>query len=87
MFTESAASLEAALEFEDFKAAFQFMTVVADLAERHQHHPEWRNVYNRVWISLTTHDVGNQVTDKDHALAAAIAGHPEIQRLKIRKIS
>ncbi len=87
LFSETATSLDAALEFDDFNAAFDFMTVVAQLAEQHQHHPEWRNVYNRVWISLTTHDAGNTVTEKDRALARAIADHPEVQTLSIRDIS
>jgi len=59
-------------QFADFSAAFAFMTRVALLAEQHQHHPHWTNVYNRVTISLSTHDVGNVVTDKDRKLAAAI---------------
>ena len=86
MFKETEAGLEAALEFEDFKTAFQFMTWVAELAEAHGHHPEWRNVYHRVWITLKTHDAGDQVTEKDHALAAAITGHEGIAGLKIREI-
>jgi 4a-hydroxytetrahydrobiopterin dehydratase len=48
------------------------MTDVAALAEKHDHHPEWSNVYNRVTIRLTTHDAGNQVTDNDRKLAEAI---------------
>jgi 4a-hydroxytetrahydrobiopterin dehydratase len=48
------------------------MTRVAFLAEAHQHHPNWSNVYNRVDIALTTHDAGNVVTDKDRKLAQAI---------------
>lgn len=58
--------------FDDFTAAFAFMTRVAFLAEAHEHHPNWSNVYNRVEIQLTTHDAGNTVTDKDKALARAI---------------
>ena len=65
-------SLVAELVFKNFVDAFAFMTDVAALAEKHDHHPEWSNVYNRVTIRLTTHDAGNQVTDKDHKLAEAI---------------
>ncbi len=59
-------------EFADFSEAFAFMTQVAFLAEKMDHHPDWRNVYNKVTIELTTHDAGNLVTEKDHTLAAAI---------------
>ena len=48
------------------------MTRVALLAEKMNHHPEWTNVWNRVDITLTTHDAGNTVTDNDRAMAAAI---------------
>jgi 4a-hydroxytetrahydrobiopterin dehydratase len=65
-------SLVAELMFKNFVDAFAFMTDVAALAEKHDHHPEWSNVYNRVTIRLTTHDAGNQVTDKDRKLAEAI---------------
>ena len=65
-------ALVAELEFKNFLDAFAFMTDVAALAEEHNHHPEWSNVYNRVTIRLTTHDAGNQVTDKDRKLAEAI---------------
>ena len=54
--------------FKDFNAAFGFMSRVALHAEKHDHHPEWSNVYNRVDITLSTHDAGG-VTDKDVALA------------------
>ena len=65
-------ALVAELEFKNFVDAFAFMTDVAALAEQQQHHPEWSNVYNRVTIRLTTHDAGNQVTEKDRKLAKAI---------------
>jgi 4a-hydroxytetrahydrobiopterin dehydratase len=58
-------------KFRDFNAAFAFMTSVALLAEKSGHHPEWSNVYNRVSITLTTHDEGG-LTGKDIALALAI---------------
>ena len=67
-------ALVAELEFKNFVDAFAFMTDVAALAERHDHHPEWSNVCNRVTIRLTTHDAGNQITDKDRQLAKAIEG-------------
>jgi 4a-hydroxytetrahydrobiopterin dehydratase len=76
MWKESGNSLQLDLEFSDFKEAFRFMTDVAELAEAHNHHPEWSNVYNRVSIKLTTHDAGNQVTEKDRKLALAIESLP-----------
>jgi 4a-hydroxytetrahydrobiopterin dehydratase len=54
--------------FKDFNAAFGFMARVALHAEKQDHHPEWLNVYNRVDVTLSTHDSGG-VTDKDVALA------------------
>lgn len=66
--------------FRDFNAAFGFMSRVALYAERHDHHPEWLNVYNRVTITLTTHDAGG-VTDKDIALAHFI---DEAARLSVQ---
>ena len=57
--------------FKDFVEAFGFMSSVALLAERANHHPEWSNVYNRVSIELTTHDAGG-LTERDFKLAAAI---------------
>ena len=57
--------------FENFIEAFGFMTRVAILAEKQNHHPEWSNVYNKVTITLTTHDAGG-VTEKDLKLASSI---------------
>jgi 4a-hydroxytetrahydrobiopterin dehydratase len=59
-------------QFKDFSEAFAFMTRVAILAEKANHHPWWSNVYNMVEIRLSTHDAGNIVTEKDRKLAAAI---------------
>ncbi|MCC2981476.1 MULTISPECIES: 4a-hydroxytetrahydrobiopterin dehydratase [unclassified Sphingomonas] len=57
--------------FTDFAEAFGFMTQVALIAERADHHPEWTNVWNRVEITLTTHDAGG-LSERDVELAAAI---------------
>lgn len=57
--------------FADFSAAWGFMARVALLAECHDHHPEWSNVWNRVDITLSTHDAGG-ITTRDTTLAAAI---------------
>ena len=65
--------LVAEFVFEDFSQAWAFMTEVAILAERKNHHPEWTNVWNRVMISLCTHDAGSIVTEKDHKLADGIS--------------
>ena len=58
--------------FKDFSEAFAFMTRVAIEAEKANHHPEWKNVYNTVEILLSTHDAGNVVTAKDEKLAQKI---------------
>src|ERR1700753_1582688 len=60
--------------FADFNEAFAFMTRVALLAEKMDHHPEWSNVYNKVDVTLTTHDTGG-VSDKDIAMAKAMDGY------------
>jgi 4a-hydroxytetrahydrobiopterin dehydratase len=57
--------------FKDFSEAFAFMTRVALLAEKADHHPEWSNVWNRVEILLTTHDAGG-LSARDVAMAQAI---------------
>ena len=55
-------------KFADFKEAFSFMTSIAMKAEQINHHPEWENVYNKVTITLTTHDVGG-VSELDYEMA------------------
>jgi len=70
--TEDDGALRRRFTFESFSEAFAFMTQVALLAEKQNHHPEWSNVWNRVDITLTTHDAGDTVTDNDRELAAAI---------------
>jgi 4a-hydroxytetrahydrobiopterin dehydratase len=60
-----------AFKFENFSEAWAFMSRVALLAEQHDHHPEWSNVYNKVSITLTTHDAGG-LSDRDVKMASAI---------------
>lgn len=57
--------------FRNFVEAFGFMTESALVAERIDHHPEWRNVYNRVEVELTTHDAAG-LTERDFRLAEAM---------------
>jgi len=73
MWEEKDNALYATFEFKDFIEAFGFMTAVAMLAEKQNHHPEWSNVWNKVNIKLTTHDAGNTVTEKDRKLANSIS--------------
>ncbi len=72
MWIEENNTLKRQFEFTDFSEAFAFMTRVAILSEKANHHPYWINVYNRVEIQLSTHDAGNVVTEKDHKLAGQI---------------
>ena len=60
--------------FVDFDAAFAFMARTALLAAKMDHHPEWSNVYNKVDVTLATHDAGG-VTQKDIDLATAMDGY------------
>lgn len=72
MWTEANDTLNADFTFSDFQTAFDFMTRVAAVAEGMNHHPTWTNTYNKVSISLSTHDAGDTITDKDWELARAI---------------
>jgi len=59
-------------KFEDFTAAFGFLSQVAILAEKHNHHPRIENTYNKVTLAMHTHDADNKITNKDIELAEAI---------------
>lgn len=72
MWVEKDDQLIGTFEFRDFIQAFSFMTEVALVAEKMNHHPNWTNVYNKVEIKLSTHDAGNVVTTKDRELASII---------------
>jgi 4a-hydroxytetrahydrobiopterin dehydratase len=72
MWREENNSLKRTFTFKDFSEAFAFMTRVALIAEKMNHHPEWSNTWNKVEIRLSTHDAGNIVTAKDRQLAEAI---------------
>lgn len=72
MWKEINGKLEQTFKFKDFSEAFAFMTRVAMLAECQEHHPDWSNEYNKVKISLCTHDADDAITEKDHKLAKAI---------------
>jgi 4a-hydroxytetrahydrobiopterin dehydratase len=65
-------SLTKTFKFKDFTEAFGFMTKVAIVAEKMNHHPTWTNTWNTVSFQLSTHDAGNTVTDLDRKLAKAI---------------
>ena len=69
---EDGKAITRTFKFEDFNAAFGFMTRVALYADKHDHHPEWSNVYNTVKITLTTHDADG-LSARDGAMARAIA--------------
>ena len=72
MWNESNNLLQRTFEFKDFSAAFAFMTRVAMIAEKLDHHPSWSNVWNKVSITLQTHSAGNTVTAKDREMAKLI---------------
>ncbi len=66
-----ALAIEREFRFKTFSEAWAFMSRVALLAEKQDHHPEWSNVYNRVKITLTTHDAGG-LSERDVKMAGAI---------------
>ena len=68
---EGREAIERTFVFKDFNEAFGFMSRVAVVAEKNDHHPEWRNVYKTVEVVLTSHDAGG-VTARDVALAKAM---------------
>ena len=70
--TEVDNHLTKSFTFKDFSEAFAFMTRVAIIAEKMNHHPTWTNTWNKVTFELSTHDAGNTVTDRDRKLAEAI---------------
>jgi 4a-hydroxytetrahydrobiopterin dehydratase len=72
MWKEENNTLYKKFEFKNFSEAFAFMTKVAAEAEEMDHHPTWKNTYNKVEIWLSTHDAGDIVTDKDRKLADII---------------
>ena len=64
-------AIERQFQFKNFSEAWGFMNRVALIAEKHDHHPEWSNVYNRVAITLTTHDASG-LSERDAKMALAI---------------
>lgn len=72
MWKEEDDKLKRTFVFKDFNAAFAFMTKVAAVADRLDHHPWWSNAYNKVEFELSTHDAGDKVTEKDKHLAESI---------------
>ncbi len=72
MWKEENNKLTKTFKFKDFTEAFGFMTKVAIVAEKMNHHPAWTNTWNTVSFELSTHDAGNTVTDRDRTLAKAI---------------
>ena len=72
MWTESDNKLKREFKFNDFNEAISFINRIAVISEKYNHHPEIYNVYNKVIISLCTHDQGSVITDKDYDLAKKI---------------
>ena len=72
MWTELDNKLKREFKFNDFNEAISFINRIAVVSEKYNHHPEIYNVYNKVIISLCTHDQGSVITDKDYDLAKKI---------------
>ena len=72
MWEEKSGKLYRSFKFKTFVEAFSFMTGVAMLAEKADHHPTWKNTYNKVEIWLSTHDADDTITEKDKKLAKQI---------------
>lgn len=72
MWKEENNMLVRTFKFDNFVQAFSFMTQVAMLAEKMDHHPNWENTFNQVTIRLTSHDAGDVITEKDRKLASEI---------------
>ena len=72
MWAEQNNALYKKFQFKNFSEAFAFMTRVALAAEKADHHPNWKNIYNTVEIRLNTHDAGDIITEKDKALSQQI---------------
>ncbi len=72
MWKEEKNQLKRSFQFTNFIEAFGFMSQVALIAEKMNHHPNWSNVYNKVDIALSTHDADNSITEKDRKLASEI---------------
>ncbi len=72
MWKEENNQLKRSFDFKNFIEAFAFMTKVAFVAEKMNHHPNWSNAYNKVAIALFTHDAKDTITAKDRSLAKEI---------------
>lgn len=73
MFEDTPSRIQKDFKFKDFRQAWAFMSACADYAEEINHHPEWFNVYNRVEVTLSTHDVGG-LSDLDIKMATFMDG-------------
>jgi 4a-hydroxytetrahydrobiopterin dehydratase len=70
--TNNENSLEKTYRFDTFESAMEFMQQAALIISEADHHPTWTNTYNQIYVSLSTHDAGNNVTEKDWTLAHAL---------------